>query len=421
MNEKRYRRRTFLASACAVAVGATSGCLGRLTSQGPGSKLDRNDVSNAGSGAGSVPMHQVGADHAGFTGGTRTADSGDRRWVSTVHPPDIGHDVVLGQRSAIVVGKELGLCALDASDGALQWHSSLSDVLTSAPALATDVVVLATATLSDDTGDSGEVRAYDITDGSEVWQSDTVPPSATQPTVHGEHVYVSGDFESRAVSAHNLDSGDRDWAVELDGEPGPLAVSDAGVVVQTSSSLYVLDPTDGSTVWQTTAGASAASVPTVADGTLYVSPGEAAIAAVSIDSGDREWTIDAPGDSTVSIAVADGSVYAASDRALLARDGDDGSMLWRRGPDDVARAVDSELGTDAKFRTVAVTNDAVYVGFGLGLLAVEREDGRVLWYEQFRSRTKADVTYGGSPGAPAVGDDTVYAYTTGGDLYAVAR
>jgi len=31
------------------------------------------------------------------------------------------------------------------------------------------------------------------------------------------------------------------------------------------------------------------------------------------------------------------------------------------------------------------------------------------------------MSFGGSPGAPAVGDDAVYTYTIGGDLYAVGR
>jgi outer membrane protein assembly factor BamB len=232
-------------------------------------------------------------------------------------------------------------------------------------------------------------------------------------------VYVSADFDSQALAALDRSSGDVDWRVTLEGDPGPVAATNDGVFVWTGASRYRLDPADGSTVWRRATPGEGNGVPTVADGRLYGRADAGTLAAWDAATGDRVWTAELAGTGPVSVAVADGDVYAAAEREAGAFT--DGAEQWRLSADATAESVDADLGDSADFGRLVTTDDAVYVGFGRGHLAIDRADGRVRWHEQFRNRVDGDMAFGGSPGAPALGDDAVYALTIGGDLYALAR
>lgn len=172
--------------------------------------------------------------------------------------------------------------AFDISTGERQWQTKLPDSeadLAGSVAVNDDYVFIA----------AGDIRAYDLTDGSEVWQTEVDSPAETTPTVFDGAVYVTDS--GGTLHAFRTADGSERWTADVDEpeEGTAVAVANGEVYVGTKSGLYSFT-TDGETRWQF--DVADATTPTVDTDTVYV--GESgfdnrAVYAVSREDGSERW------------------------------------------------------------------------------------------------------------------------------------
>ncbi|MBO4249257.1 PQQ-like beta-propeller repeat protein [Halomicrobium sp. IBSBa] len=138
------------------------------------------------------------------------------------------------------------------------------------------------------------------------------------------------------VSAYRAESGVRGWHRNLDEQmiSSPVATAE-GVVVQTREDVRLLDPADGSRLWDTDLDANVTdSVPAVADGTVFVADELGSMRALDLASGEVLWTT--PFDGKTAPVVADGVVYAVrSGFELVGLDAASGERLFTYRPSQV--------------------------------------------------------------------------------------
>jgi outer membrane protein assembly factor BamB len=209
-------------------------------------------------------------------------------------------------------------------------------------------------------GDRGGLVATATTAREERWRAD-LEGTVTAPTV-GDGVVYAGNVDDYddgfTVGVHAFDASDgsRRWLTETElGVQSPLAVADGRVfAVLVDRTLVALDASDGTERWRVD-GVSRFSAPTVADGTVYVGgDGDRGGALLALDASDGSvrWSFDLGDDVHVSPAVDDDTVYAGSaeNESMWAVDRANGSETWRADIDGWA------LGSPA------VTADTAYVG-----------------------------------------------------------
>lgn len=177
-------------------------------------------------------------------------------------------------------------------------------------------------------GDSGDVHwRVTPTDGA-------FSASFNRPAVRDGVVYTTA--WPYWVSAHDLDTGARQWYRELDEQMvlAPVATG-AGLVVLSRESVRSLDPTDGSTQWRYDHGGNVTeSVPAVADGVVFAPTEDGSLDAVDLASGERAWR--APFDGSGAPVVGDGIVYAVrSQSELVALDASTGQRRFTYEPEQV--------------------------------------------------------------------------------------
>ncbi|WP_394740186.1 outer membrane protein assembly factor BamB family protein [Natronococcus roseus] len=232
------------------------------------------------------------------------------------------------------------------------------------------------------------VVALDAADGALVWENPDV--AATAPSVDGERVLLTG----AEVVALDRSNGRVRWRTDFGTDEAAAwqTVAYGGVYVVVNEVLYALEPEDGSVRWDV------ASIDEDGDGSGFVA----------------------------GTAAANGVVYAATERTMLAYDPDTGEEIWRRESDGSARgstiqanatAVVSAAGSDGDRRRydartgsvlgtrTAESDDKVALGESV---AVTRTDdayrGRSLEDDGTVWTLEADDTYGSA----AVGGDTAY-------------
>ncbi|SEO22228.1 Outer membrane protein assembly factor BamB, contains PQQ-like beta-propeller repeat [Halogranum amylolyticum] len=144
----------------------------------------------------------------------------------------------------------------------------------------------------------------------------------------------------------------------------------------------------------TAAGASdEASPPALADGTLYVGGDNGGLTAFEATTGERRWTHDRVG-TTVTPAVAGGSVYVHDAHGVVSLASDDGSVEW-------------EMSLPLPTAAPTVHRDAVVASAKRGVVAFDRETGTRRW-EATASTTEGPPAAFGS--SVFVADETLAAY-----------
>ncbi|MFP8951586.1 PQQ-binding-like beta-propeller repeat protein [Natrialbaceae archaeon A-arb3/5] len=179
--------------------------------------------------------------------------------------------------------------------------------------------------------ETGRLIAIDASSGRTEWEyvsTDLPMGDPHRPAVRDGTVYVSG--WPTTVAALDAETGEQRWAVGLD-HPDVLAptATEAGVVVPGWDTVSLLDPTDGSVLWEydhdgnATEGSAA-----VADGAVFLTDGDGSLHAVDLDSGEELWT--AEYGLQVEPVVADGVVYLGSFwyPELVAFDAESGEQRW---------------------------------------------------------------------------------------------
>ena len=293
------------------------------------------------------------------------------------------------------------------------WRHEALEGSSSVPAVVGDTVYWGTGNpyAADD---RGSIVALSPDEGAVEWSVEADGRVNTTPTVVHDTVVATtatGQFVDEdatgSVVAVAAGSGDRLWSLDLGGYPaGPPLVVDGAVVVATfRGRVLAIEPTTGETHWETQVSDAVGGV-AAAEDTLYLTGWSGTLHALAASDASEQWTADLAGAVTGAPSVADGTVYAASDRdefALHAVAADTGEEAWRAPIDGRPSP------------TPAVGPDGLYTAVGITVAGFDRSDGSERW-------RGPDARAGSlQPGVPAVADGTVYAgvgRVNGGVLFA---
>lgn len=294
--------------------------------------------------------------------------------------------------STAYVGAANQICALDAENGQKQW--TFEPQGGAAPPAVTKGTVYVGST-------DGRVYALDAQTGNRRWTFETKDEIHSAPTVTGGTVYIgSGD---RRVYALDAQSGRRQWTFET-GFPvlSPLAVSEGVVyVVNGIHRLYALDAQTGQEQWNFKMEAKArregGSAPAVAQGTVYASS-DRYFYALDAQTGDQRWksetalyrTSPAVAGDLVFVGGMDGSVHALNART--------GQKQWS-----------VKLGKKVQ-SSPAVAEGTVYVGSRDGYVyALDAQTGQEQWSFRIGARIHSSPAVVGPSVFVGSADSRVYA------------
>jgi len=261
--------------------------------------------------------------------------------------------------------------ALNASNGTLLWKITANDAASS------PVIVNGVAYFGTYDNWVGNVRAWNVTNGDQIWNCTTITINGvsggvgSSPAVVNDVVYVGSDNHN--IYALKASNGERIWNYTAEDSIlcAPSVVN--GVVYFTDTyNVYALNATVGSRFWSypTVPAYVYESSPAVANGMVYVGTvrgvnsatseyvGSASVYCLDAANGAKIWNFSTGTDDIASSpAVVDGVVYVLSSYGnLYALNAVNGEKLWsyQTVPGNF---VDS---------SPAVVNSVVYFGSGDG-------------------------------------------------------
>jgi outer membrane protein assembly factor BamB len=293
-----------------------------------------------------------------------STDSGKEQWSVGTNGPLINTPAV-GDGIVYLTTSNGRIYALSAGTGSGQW--TIDGNQFADPTLYENTLICV------DFGNSSNLIQIDATSGEQRWAVERSPEDmrmpARGPAVHDERVYIQSTYWY-TISPYDIDTGEKSWKGEPKNEGGPVT-----------------------------------SV-TVGDGAVYVglhgdADGEAGVALLDKESGERKWLITAVGKPTGPLPFDGDRLYLSTkSNKLHAIDPNVGTIQWT-----------TELG--GRPSTPTVTDGVVYVGCGdNNVYAFDATDGSQLW---------SFATGNSVVAAPVVLDGTVYAASTDGYLYALKK
>lgn len=351
---------------------------------------------------GSVPGYQVDAENAGRLSGTAPTDP-TVAWRRTPNRYDAAQPVVDGDALYVAFDGTLVKLALD--DGTEAWTVDAGHASESTPAVHDGVVYL-TVWNGGESVPRGLV-AVDAAEGSVRWRALTGNDVNASPTPTDDAVFVGGGFENPEVAAVGHDGRVR-WRRTLGEYAAAPAVAGDLVVYATgeSASVVALDAASGETVWERPVDRRAGAAPTVTGESVVVADEAGHVRALDAATGEERWTatVDARIEHSVAVDDDDELVVAHQDGiTALSADGDE---RW-------------SAGLDAEPTAPILTTDAVLVGAGRDVIALDRSGGTERWRVETRERSYTDVFLSGVTGSPVAVGGTVLAATQAGDVYAL--
>ena len=278
--------------------------------------------------------------------------------------PTLGRDkIVMGTSNAEVA-------AFNTADGTLLWKATVSSEILALPRIDSGTVVVRSS--------DGRIAALDEKDGHTLWTYERSVPALSvrsrgSPIVAGNLV-IDG-YASGKLVALRLEDGKLEWEATV-------------ALPHGRSEIERLMDVD--------------SVPVIKDDTLYVSGYQGGLAAVNLKDGEVLWRQD---------KVSSYSGLAASGRELFLTDAN--SDVWQVAMRDGGDLWKQDAFHQRRLTSPAVIKDYLVVGDFEGYLHVlSQDDGSLL------GRLEVDDTPIEEP--PAVFDDVLYVYTSGGKLAAVS-
>lgn len=219
------------------------------------------------------------------------------------------------------------------------------------------------------------------------------------------------------------------------------AVDEEAVYAPVGDTIYAIDRTTGSLLWEQTAGDEVISSPAIADGILYAGTRNNSLIAVSTETGGIQWRFQTQGNVDTPPVIAWGVIYFGSDsNRLTAMELETQDVLWQfeasgdiKAPPLVYRDVvilttndghiyslnddgqplwSNRMESGTAFASpVGERNKVIYTS-GNELLARDIHSGRMVWGRPFRA---ADLIVG----SPAVVGRHIYVGTRGGAVYGI--
>ncbi|UTF55069.1 PQQ-binding-like beta-propeller repeat protein [Natronosalvus rutilus] len=203
------------------------------------------------------------------------------------------------------------------------------------------------------------------------------PTRRPNPTMNEDWATYRGDAgQTRCiVDGHDFD-GDAlvpVWSADHDGS---VAVADDTVYTSTADGVVALDAEDGTLVWENLD--ILAHDPAVAADVVCLTTDEGVVALDRSDGTVRWEASFDPADSVTRHAVAYDAAFVVVDGTLYALEVDDGSIRWERE----SITLESPVGPEGSFefsRAPAAANGVVYAATHRTVLALEPETGDEVW------------------------------------------
>jgi len=317
--------------------------------------------------------------------------SGGERWTAATPPVRFPPAADSGR---VVVPTRGSLVVLDADAGVVRRSIDAPEDPLLSPTLAGDRALFGTF--------AGGVVAVDLDSGTRPWEAG-VPSRAFPPVVADGVAYATarrwetdGGERSGVVFAVDVDSGEVQWSVALDGDPtAPPAFHDGVVYAGTNRGrVHAVDAADGDRRWREVVGDWVTRGPTAAaDGVYVVVLGEGPVK-LGLD-GAVGWRSEAGG--ATDLVLADDLAVVGTHDGVVAVDRGDGRTRWRVDTDDGVRF------------DVRAADGRVYAGDGYGsILAIDAGAGDPAWRRPLRPARMS---------GPVVGPRTVAGGSRDGGTY----
>ncbi len=303
--------------------------------------------------------------------------------------------------------------------GQVKWLFQATAAFGAAPAVHENTIYAAT-------GDN-RVVALDLGTGSLRWEARTTGPVDASPVVAGDLVYV-GLRDSRVLALDRW-TGDLRWEFKTRNPIVAGGVVAEGVFYQGSGdgNLYALDAATGALLWQFTTGAWIVTPPALTQDGVIVVGRDGWVYFLDRATGRERFIFHISGSVQAAPAVDQGLVHlGGANRRLFAIDVEERSTfldrqiywfrvwlyLWQMagypGPPKGLTWSVALPGRDVS--SAAVAPGRVYLGIGTRLTAIEQRTGKTLWQVPARGLVS---------GSPVATNDTVYAGSDDGKVYAV--
>ena len=226
-----------------------------------------------------------------------SVETGDEIWTERSKELRISGGPGTGDGLVFVGTSDADVVARDAETGEERWISRVSSEILAPPRAARGTVVVRT-------GD-GKLFGLDSTTGKRKWVYDRTIPVLTlrgtgAPVIH-DNMVISG-FDNGRLVALDLSTGKQVWETRL---AVPSGRSDLDRMVDVDSE------------------------PTIIDDTVYVSSFQASVAAVSVVTGQLEWTREIS--SYSNLAVDESRVYVTDELGnVWALERSTGASIWKQ-------------------------------------------------------------------------------------------
>lgn len=284
------------------------------------------------------------------------------------------------------------------SDGSEVWRYELATSTGQALALDTDDRVL----VAEDDG----LLALDADSGEEVWRVDglgSVFSLAVDVNLQRVYALTRHVDNGQVYLLHALEGGAVVWSESPAMVPSLLAVGADGTVYVVGSQAQAFDP-EGQVSWSVPLPSAAQTLALDRDkllvATLFQGEGTGGLLALSRQDGAQLWLSEHNG-IWEPVVAEDGTIYAATDVALVALDGGTGGTLW------VGHEMHREvaIGGDGRLYGMGyLPEDPEYpsLGWPMHFTVTSAGDGEILWQEfQFDALDSAN-------GAPSFDGRRVY-------------
>src|SRR5215212_2963903 len=336
-----------------------------------------------------VPMFRGNAARTGENPGPAPLERPVVMWKTFVGGESYASPVV-GSNAVYVATKAGSLVALRLVNGSELWRVHVGDyVARTTPALSENTLYVAAGYT---------LLAVDAQTGLERWSVPVRFAGSCSPVVEGDLVYVA--TQEGHVSAFATQNGKEIWHYRNDNLLfGSPAVAEGVIVIaDEAGTVTAIDAGTGRELWQKSTGGEAFTPPAIKRGVAYVTTNEPSLTAFNLKSGSKLWTRDIGGES--SPAVGDGVIFVGGDdQSVRALDAATGETDWST---PLGYAIQS---------SVTFAGQAVFVGSGPTLTAIDRSDGRTLWTHVTGGVVTADL---------AEVAQTVIASSHDGYVYALA-
>ncbi len=333
-------------------------------------------------------MFRGNAGRTGENPGPAPVDRPVVKWKTFVGGESYASPVI-GKETVFVATKAGSLVALRLSDGSEKWRAHVGEyVARTTPAVTPNTVFVAAGYA---------LVAVDVESGLERWSVPLRFAGSCSPVVAGDVVYAA--TQEGHVSAFAGETGEEIWHYRNDNLLfGSPAVAENVVVIADEAGVVTgLDAETGRELWQETLAGEVFATPAVARGVAFVVTNEPSLVALDLHSGTRLWQRDVGGES--SAATVEGVVYlGGDDQSVRALDAETGDIRWSTPMGYAIRS------------SATYSGDAVFIGSGPTLTALDRSNGRTLWTHVTGGEITADLAVVANMVIASSHDGYVYAF-----------